>query len=134
MQKGVKELAKSASRALGALYGKFISAGGMSYSVYTKLYSAMVEPVLMYAAGIWGTKTFSYINTVQNKAAKMFLSVGKFTSNSASRGDLGWTSCYTKQRTACIRLMCRIVRSDDARLTRQISAWTANRRKGWHFK
>ena len=31
MDKAVKELSKSASRALGALYGKFISAGGMTH-------------------------------------------------------------------------------------------------------
>ncbi|VDH98699.1 Hypothetical predicted protein [Mytilus galloprovincialis] len=37
--KAVRELSKSASRALGALYGKFISAGGMTHSVYSKLYS-----------------------------------------------------------------------------------------------
>jgi hypothetical protein len=30
MNKAVRELAKSASRALGALYGKFVSCGGMS--------------------------------------------------------------------------------------------------------
>jgi hypothetical protein len=33
MNKAVRELAKSASRALGALYGKFASCGGMTYSV-----------------------------------------------------------------------------------------------------
>lgn len=67
MNNGVKELAKSASRAcaLGSFYGKFISAGGMSYSVNPKLYSTMVEPVLMYGAGIWGTKPFSCINSVK---------------------------------------------------------------------
>jgi hypothetical protein len=32
MNKAVRELAKSASRALGALYGKFVSCGSMTYS------------------------------------------------------------------------------------------------------
>ena len=48
------ELAKSASRALSALYAKFKCAGGMSYDVYTKLYTSLVEPILFYCAGIWG--------------------------------------------------------------------------------
>ena len=69
MDKAVKELSKSASRALGALYGKFISAGGMTHSLYTKLYSTMVEPALFNGAGIWGTKTFSMIKSFQNKAS-----------------------------------------------------------------
>ena len=132
--KAVRELSKSASRALGALYGKFISAGGMAHSVYSKLYSTMVEPVLFYCSGIWGTKVHSVINSIQNKAAKFFMSVGRYTANTAIRGDMGWTSCFTKQRTACIRLLSRILRSDDTRLTRKITEWTKNRRKGWYVK
>ena len=65
-----KELAKSASRALGAVYEKFISSGGMSQNINTKLYNSMVEPVLMYVSGICGTKSYNVINSVQNKACK----------------------------------------------------------------
>ena len=93
-----KELAKSASRALGALYGQFISSGGMSHKIYTKLYNAMVEPVLMYGSGIWETKSYNVINSVQNKVYKYILSVGKNTSNISTRGDMGWLSCINKQR------------------------------------
>ena len=59
----VKELSKSPSLALDALHGKFICAGGMTNAVYTKLYTTMVEPVLFYGAGIWGTKQYSLINS-----------------------------------------------------------------------
>ena len=34
----VKELSKSAGRALSGLYSKFINAGGMTHSVFTKLF------------------------------------------------------------------------------------------------
>jgi hypothetical protein len=44
------------SRALGALYGKFVSCGGMTYFVFIKLYESTVEPILFYGSGIWGTK------------------------------------------------------------------------------
>jgi hypothetical protein len=46
MDKAVKELSKSASRALGALFGKFIYAGGMTWEIYNKLYTSMVESIL----------------------------------------------------------------------------------------
>jgi hypothetical protein len=49
-------------RALGALYGKFVSCGGMTYSVFIKLYESTVEPILFYGSGIWGTKQYSVIN------------------------------------------------------------------------
>lgn len=48
----VKEITKAARRALSALYTKYLSCGGMSFEVYTKLYSTLVEPVLYYGAGI----------------------------------------------------------------------------------
>ena len=75
MNKAVRELAKSASRALGALYGKFVSSGGMTYRVF--VYETTVEPILFYGCGIWGTKQYNVINNVQNKAGKLFLAVGK---------------------------------------------------------
>ena len=37
MKKSIKEISKAASRALGAVYMKFISSGGMAYNVYSKL-------------------------------------------------------------------------------------------------
>ena len=63
MDESVKELSKSPILALDALHGKFICAGGMTNAVYTKLYTTMVEPVLFYGAGIWGTKQYSLINS-----------------------------------------------------------------------
>ena len=42
MNKCVKELPKYASRALGALHGKCICAGGMTNAVYAKLYTTIV--------------------------------------------------------------------------------------------
>ena len=75
----------------------------MTHRVYTKLYTSTVEPIVMYGGGIWGTKQFSCISSVQNRDCKFFLSVGKHTSNIAARGDMGWTSCFTKQRVNLCR-------------------------------
>ena len=55
MKFSIREIAKSASRALGAIYSKFLCAGGMNISVYTKLVEAMVEPMLFFCSGIWGS-------------------------------------------------------------------------------
>ena len=118
--KNAKELVKAASRVLGSLMTKVNIAGGMTYKVYNKLYTPMIEPILMYGSGVWGTKTFSVISTVQNRACKYFISVGKHTSNVSSRGDMGWTSCYTKQRINVCRLLCRTLRSEDHRLSYKI--------------
>ena len=59
--KNAKELAKSASRALGSLMSKVVTTGGMTHRVYTKLYISTVEPILMYGSGIWGTKQLYFV-------------------------------------------------------------------------
>lgn len=92
----------------------------------------LVEPILFYGSGIWGTKQYGVINSVQNKACKLFLAVGKRTSNSAVRGDLGLITCFNKQKLSCIRLLCRLKRTDDDRLISTVSDWASRRRKGWH--
>ena len=72
----VRELSKSATRAQGALNGKYISAGGMTYNVFAKLYATLIEPIMHYGARIWGTRKHKLLNTVQNKAARLFLGTG----------------------------------------------------------
>ena len=74
------------------------------------------------------------INNVQAKAAKYFLAVGKITSNVSVRGDIGLTTCLTKQKLSCIQLKCKFVRTDDGRLTSKVAFWASRRRKGWHFQ
>ena len=93
----IREIAKSASIALGAIHSKFLSAGGMNIRVYTKLVETIVEPVLFFCSGIWGQTKFTEIETVFNKACRYFLGVTKHCSNVSSRGDMGWSSCEVKQ-------------------------------------
>ena len=94
----------------------------------------MVEPVLMYWSGIWGTKSFNVKNSVQNKACKYFLSVGKNTSNISTRGDMGWSSCVSKQRISCVRLLCKLIQMDETRTVSNIWRWASRRRKDWHHE
>ena len=75
-----KYVAQSASRALGLLISKCKLAGGFPYNVFTKLYDSVVSPVINYGACIWGFKSCSCINAVQNRAQRFFLGVGKYTS------------------------------------------------------
>ena len=131
MKFATSELAKSAGRALSALYAKFKSAGGMAYDVYTKLYQSLVEPVLFYCAGIWGLTDYTKINTVQNKACRYFLGVGKNASNAATRGDMGWTNCFVKQRLESCRLFCKLSNTTDNRLVKSIFKWSKSHGKCW---
>jgi hypothetical protein len=106
----------------------------MSHKIYTILYNSMVEPVLMYGSGIWRTKSYNVKNSVQNKACKYFLSVGKNTSNISTRGDMGWSSCVSKQRISCVRLLCKLIQMDETRTVSNIWRWASRRRKDWNHE
>ena len=72
-------MAGSLSRALGTVYMKYINSGGMTYNVYSKLVESAVEPILFYCSGIWGHNRciYSEIDSVLNKAYRMYLGVSK---------------------------------------------------------
>ena len=131
MKFAVNELTKSASRALSALYTKFLNVGGMDYDVFCKLYESLVEPVLLYGAGLWGLSEQKRVNMVQNKACRYFLGLGKNASNLASRGDMGWSSCSHKQKIEACRLYFKIERTPENRLVNKIFKWSSMHGKSW---
>lgn len=95
----------------------------------------MFEPILCYYAGIWGTKQFICINSVQNKACTMFLGVGKYTSNISVRGDINWLSCFSKQKIECIRQFSKLVRIHDCnRMIYKRFVLSSRKAKGWFRK
>ena len=115
------------------MYRKFISFGGISHNIYTKLYNSMVEPVLMYGSGIWGTKSYNVINYLfKIRIVNTFYLLEKNTSNISTRGDMGWLSCVSKQRISCVRLLCKLIRMEETRTASKIWRWTSRRRKGWN--
>jgi len=120
----VKDVAKSASRALGGVICKFKNTGGLHYGTFTKLYECIVQPVMLYGAGLWGNKEFSKLNTIQNRACKYFLGLPKTASNVACEGDIGWLSVYSKQKLEMLRLWCRLKNMDKERLTSCIFNWS----------
>ena len=131
MSRSIREITKSASCALGAVYTKYVHAGGMSYDVYTKLISSLVEPVLFYGAGIWGTRYHKEIDVVLNKACRYFLGTNKNASNIATRGDMGWDSCIVKQKLETVRLWCRLKHQAESRLSSKVHHWSLNIGNSW---
>ena len=131
MKTAVKELSKSANRALGALTAKFIDSGGMTNEVFTKIYESLVDPVPLCCAEIWCQSEQSIINTVQNRAMKLFLGVNKNTSNVGKLGDLDWKSCLTKQRIEVFRTYIRLESLSHDRLLHKVHQWSVRRNNSW---
>jgi len=131
-----KYVAASATRALGLLISKFKVMGGMPYNVYTQLYETMVWPVISYGAAIWGTKEYSSINAVQNRACRFFLGVGRYTPNAAVNGEMGWLPPIVKQWKSVMGHWFRLSNMDTSRINHKVFMWSYNMRnrcKNWCF-
>ena len=131
-----KYVAQSATRALGLLISKFKQSGGMPFDVYKKLYYTTVWSVISYGAAVWGVKEYSVINTVQNKACRFFLGVGKYTPNAAVNGDMGWTPPHIKQMTSVLSHWFRLNHMDSDRINKRVFLWSYHSRqkhKNWCF-
>ena len=120
----VREVAKAATRALGAVIAKVKCQGGMTYACFTRLYVSLVEPVLLYGAAIWGCQDHGLINTVQNKAARFFLGVSPRSPNMATIGDIGWTTVRGKQYIEIARFWLHVRSLNPERITSKIFKWS----------
>ena len=132
-----KYVAQSATRALGLLISKFKQTGGMPFEVYKKLFDSTVWSVISYGAAIWGTKEYSVINTVQNKACRFFLGVGKYSPNTAANGDMGWVPPHIKQLKTVLSHWFRLSHMGNERVNKQIFHWsqrTRHKHKNWCFQ
>ena len=119
-----KVVAQSAGRALGLLIAKFKCMGGMPYDVFTRLYDTMVWPVISYGASVWGVKSFTCINAVQNRAMRFFLGTGKYTPNAAVSGDMGWQPVQIKLWKSISIHWHRMVHMNDNRVNKRIFLWS----------
>ena len=79
----------------------------------------MVWPVKAYGAAVWDDKTYSCTNAVQNRAIRFFL--GKYTSNAAVAGDMGWSQPTSMQWKSVLLQWHRFVTMSNARLCAWIS-------------
>ncbi|XP_053391650.1 uncharacterized protein LOC128554398 [Mercenaria mercenaria] len=133
-----KHVAKSANRALGLLISKYKLFGGLPFSTYSKLYEATVWSTISYGAAIWGDRQFSCISAIQNRAARFFMGVGKYTPNVAVNGDIGWVDVYIKQLSSVLSQWYRIRSMSSSRLNYKIYQWSVSQIntscKNWSFR
>ena len=120
-------VAQSASRAFGFLIAKCKLARGVPYNVFTKLYDAVVWPVVSYGAAVWGFKSFSSINAVHNRAMRYFLGVGKYTPNTELTGEMAWIPPTVRQWKTIALFRSRLSCSFQSRVNKRIALWANNK-------
>lgn len=117
---------------------KFKSFGGLPFRTYTKLYENTVWSTINYGAAIWGCKQHTCINTVQLRAARFFLGVGRYTPNAGVLGDIGWEPSLAKQWKTVTSHWARLQLMDESRLNAKINKWSESKSgrncKNWNFR
>ena len=135
-----KHVAAAANRALGLLIAKHKAFGGFPFRTFSKLYDSTVWSTINYGAAIWGDRTFTCINSVQNKASRFFMGVGRYTPNSAVNGDTGWIPADIRQWRTVINQYYRLKNMDNIRVNHRIYKWADNislnsrQCKNWNFR
>ena len=133
-----KMVAQSASRALGLLISKDKSFGGMPYDCFTKCYNATVQATIDYSAAVWGTKSVSCVNAIQNRACRYFLGLGRYAPNAAVNGDMGWPAPEHKQWVCVTRRWCRLAKLDSSLLANKVFLYCVEqasvRCKNWCYR
>ncbi len=88
--------------ALCAIITKYEKPGGLGYYTYTTMYNAGVCPILDYATEICAYKEYPEINTIQNRAIRVFMGVHNFAPNLGITEYFGWTASNVRHRVAMI--------------------------------
>lgn len=132
-----RTIAQSASRALGLVIAKCKLIGGVPFNVFTKLYDSLVWPVISYGAAVWGCRSFSCINAVQNRAMRYFLGVGKYTPNAALAGEMAWQPPVVRQWKTIASYWACICNTRSTRINKRIAVWASVKAgtscKNWFF-
>ena len=63
------------------------------------------------------------INSVHNRAIRMFLGVHRFAPISAITGDMGWVPSKIRRFVNMFRFWNRLIKMNDNRLTKKIFQW-----------
>ena len=104
----------------------------MPYQCYTKCFDALVCPIINYGASIWGTRSFSCIEAVLNRACRFFMGLGRYAPNCGIQGDMGWTPVLQDQWAAVTRQWCHLVNMNN-RITKYIFMYH-ELCKNWNFR
>jgi hypothetical protein len=87
--------------------------------LFWKLFDMQIEPVLTYAAEVWGLNGNLQIEKVHTYALKRFLNVPIHSSNTVLYGEMGRYPLYIKCYVKCIKYWLKLLKLPQSRLCRQ---------------
>ena len=124
--KTVELLANSGSRALGSIIHKISNLKECSFQTFSDLFNSGVNPILEYGSSVWGFKSSSRCQSVQNRAIRYHMGLNRFSANLVLQGDTGWTPINISIKLNMLRLWNRICMLPEHRVPYRILKWELN--------
>ena len=106
-----------------AVISKFRKLKNIRFLTFTKLFNAMVIPVMDYSEGVWGFKYFDKCNRVQTRALSYFLGVHNRAPVVGIQGDVGWILPKYRRLLKMLQLWDHLLSLNENRLTKHIFEW-----------
>ena len=91
----------------------------VDYSLFWKLFNVQIEPMITYAAEVWGLEENIQIEKLHTWAIKRFMNVPVHSSNTMAYGDSGRYPLYVRTFIKCIRYWLKLTRLPENRLCKQ---------------
>ena len=122
---------EAATRALGALIGKFKYSDYSSYESFKKCFETNINPITDYGSEVWGYMREASTDQIQIKAIRTYLGVHKFAPILALLGDIGWLPSFIRRKLSLLRYWNRLVKMDNTRLTKTVFDYAHTRDSLW---
>ena len=116
----VKTLSESRGRALSALISKFDSLQDVDFKTYTRLCHSNVVPILDYTSSIWGNHPAKCINNIQNRVARYFVGVHKYTPLLSIIGEILWELSENRRKFKIIKFWNKMINMNRDRLPKYL--------------
>ena len=88
-------------------------------NLYWKMFDSQIEPLLTYAAEVWGLAVNSHMEKVHTYAIKRFLAVPIHSSNTVLYGETGRYPLYIRTFVKSIKYWLKLLRLPQSRLCKQ---------------
>lgn len=129
---------KAANRAFVLLIAKSKAFRGFDYRTFSKLYDTTVWSVISYGAAFLGNRQLCSINSIQVRAGRYYMGVGKYTPNAVVHGDSGWKPIDVRLWSSVLNQWIRIKLMDNSRINSRSFDWCERNCsctcKNWNYR
>ena len=115
-----KMVSGAGNRAWCYLINKIQTYRDFNIRSFSRLYEAMILPILNYGCEIWNLKDYKCISDISNRAIRYFLGVHKFAPSLSLYGETGSCPISIHVNLSILRMYNRICKMSDDRLPKQI--------------